>query len=68
MAEHEKSRELLTEQSYFFSFDPGEGRWYVVTPGSGGLRALRVINDDDAAMIAEDLVMPFGDEVETSIN
>jgi hypothetical protein len=43
----------VNERSYFLTFNPNEGRWYVLTPSFGHLQAIRVINDDDAAATVE---------------
>lgn len=51
----------LSEQSYLLSFDSKEDRWYLVTPGDGGLKAIRVINDEDATSTS-DLLVPSAAE------
>ena len=40
----------VNEHSFLLTFNEAEGRWYLVTPTFGHLQAIRVINDDDAAM------------------
>ena len=43
----------VNEHSYLLTFNHQEGRWYVLTPNFGHMQAVRVINDDDAAMTVD---------------
>jgi hypothetical protein len=43
----------VNEHSFLLTFNEAEGRWYLVTPTFGHLQAIRVINDDDAAMTVD---------------
>jgi len=42
-----------TEISYLLTFNHRERRWYVLTPNFGQMQAVRVINDDDAAVTVD---------------
>jgi len=55
----------VNEQNYFLTFNPSEGRWYVLTHNFGHMQSVRVINDDDAAMTVE---VTMGGEGPTTIN
>ena len=43
----------VNEHSYLLTFNHAEGRWYVLTPNFGHMQAVRVINDDDAAVTVD---------------
>jgi hypothetical protein len=48
-------------QSYVLSFNPNEGRWYLLTPGiDGRVKAIPVL--DDAAGFMPSIVVPMGEE------
>ena len=54
-------------QSYVLSFNPKEGRWYLLTPLSdGSVKAIPVI--DDAAGFVPNIVVPMGDEGPAIVN
>ena len=58
----------VNNQSYLLSFNPGDGRWYLLTPSiTGGVRAIPVINDDEMGFVAN-TVVPVGDAGAASIN
>jgi hypothetical protein len=55
-------------QSYLLSFNPNEGRWYLLTPNlTGGVKAIPVLSDDEIGMTFN-LVVPSGDEGQASTN
>ena len=55
-------------QSYLLSFNPYEGRWYLLTPNlTGGVKAIPVLSDDEIGMTFN-LVVPSGDEGQASTN
>jgi hypothetical protein len=55
-------------RSYLLSFNPSDGRWYLLTPGSDGrVKAIPVISDNEIGMTFN-LVVPSGDEGQASIN
>ena len=43
----------MNEHSFLLTFNEAERRWYLVTPTHGHLQAIRVINDDDAAVTVD---------------
>jgi hypothetical protein len=50
------------------SFNPEEGRWYLLTPDfSGRVKAIPVISDNEIGMTFN-LVVPSGDEGQPIIN
>jgi hypothetical protein len=54
-------------QSYVLSFNPNEGRWYLLTPGiDGRVKAIPVL--DDAAGFMPNFVVPTGDEGQAVVN
>jgi hypothetical protein len=54
-------------QSYLLSFNPGEGRWYLLTPGiDGRVKAIPVL--DDAVGFMPNIVVPVGDEGQAAVN
>ena len=54
-------------QSYLLSFNPNEGRWYLLTPGiDGRVKAIDVI--DDAAGFVPNIVVSVGDEGPAVVN
>jgi hypothetical protein len=49
------------------SFNPAEGRWYLLTPGiDGRVKAIPVL--DDAAGFMRNIVVPLGDEGQAVVN
>ena len=66
-----KGRNLRFEvkgQSYLLSFNPNEGRWYLLTPRiDGGVKAIPVLSDAEIGMTFN-LVVPSGDEGQASVN
>ncbi len=57
----------VNNQSYMFSFNRQDGRWYLLTPGPGGrVRAIPVIHDDAGFVPA--VVIPVGDGGQASVN
>jgi hypothetical protein len=55
-------------QSYLLSFNPDEGRWYLLTPGiDGRVKAIPVRSDEEIG-ITFNLVVPSGDEGQASVN
>jgi hypothetical protein len=42
------------------SFNRDDGRWYVLTPSFGAVKAIPVINDDEIGFVAN-VVVPVGD-------
>jgi len=54
-------------QSYLLSFNPNEGRWYLLTPGiDGRVKAIPVL--DDAAGFTPNIVVPMGGEGPAIVN
>jgi hypothetical protein len=51
------------EHSFLLTFNEAEGRWYLVTPTFGHLQAVRVINDDDAAMTVDVIMNAEGQAI-----
>jgi len=66
----EVGKELRFEvngQSYLLSFNPNEGRWYLLTPGiDGRVKAIPVI--DDAEGFMPNMIVPMGDEGPAVVN
>lgn len=49
------------------SFNPNEGRWYLLTPGiDGRVKAMPVLNDSDIGVTFA--VIPTGDEGQAIVN
>ncbi|MFZ0707005.1 MAG: hypothetical protein WAM71_15460, partial [Candidatus Korobacteraceae bacterium] len=62
-----KLRFDVNGQSYVLSFNPNEGRWYLLTPSiDGRVKAIPVI--DDAAGFIPNIVVPMGDEGPAVVN
>jgi len=58
----------VNNQSYLLSFNPGDGRWYLLTPSiTVGIRAIPVINDDELGFVAN-IVVPVGNAGTASLN
>ena len=54
-------------QSYMLSFNPNEGRWYLLTPGvDGRIKAIPVLNDE--AGFVPNMVVPVGDGGQAIVN
>jgi hypothetical protein len=54
-------------QSYLLSFNPNEGRWYLLTPGiDGRVKAISVL--DDVAGFIPNVIVPMGDEGPAVVN
>jgi hypothetical protein len=54
-------------QSYVLSFNPNEGRWYLLTPGiDGRVKAIPVL--EDAAGFIPNIIVPMGDEGPAVVN
>ena len=50
------------------SFNREDGRWYLLTSGTGGrMKAIPVINDDEVGFVPN-VVIPVGDGEQASIN
>jgi hypothetical protein len=49
------------------SFNRDDGRWYLLTPSFGAVKAIPVINDDELGFIAN-VVVPVGDAGAANIN
>ena len=63
----EKVRFDVNGLSYLLSFNPNEGRWYLLTPGIGGrVKAIPVL--DDAEGFVPNIVVPVGDEGQAVVN
>jgi hypothetical protein len=55
-------------QSYLLSFNPKEGRWYLLTPGANGqVKAIPVLSDAEIGATFK-LVVPSGDEGHAVVN
>ena len=54
-------------QSYRLSFKPDDGRWYLLTPSFGGVKAIPVVNDD-SILAAANVVVPIGDAGAANLN
>ncbi len=49
------------------SFNPNEGRWYLLTPGvDGRIKAIPVLNDE--AGFVPNMVVPVSDEGQAVVN
>jgi len=55
----------MNEHSFLLTFNEAERRWYLVTPNHGRLKAIRVINDDDAVATVD---VDMNGEAPTIIN
>jgi len=49
------------------SFNSEDGRWYLLTPNFGAVKAIPVINDDVIGFV-ENVVFPIGDAGQAIIN
>ena len=49
------------------SFNSEEGRWYLLTPRFGAVKAIPVINDDELGFVAN-VVVPMGNSGQAGIN
>jgi hypothetical protein len=49
------------------SFNRDDGRWYLLTPSFGAVKAIPVINDDEIGFVAN-VVVPVGDAGAAIIN
>jgi protease II len=64
----DKLRFEVNNHSYMLSFNSEDGRWYLVTAGTGGrMKAIPVINDDELGFVPT-MVVPVGDGGQASIN
>jgi hypothetical protein len=53
-------------QSYMLAFNAGDGRWYLLTPSIGAVRAIPVLSDE-FGFVAHN-VIPMGDPGQAGIN
>lgn len=56
------------DQMYVLHFNTEKERWFLITEKvTGGMKAIPVINDDDASF-TPNVVMPIGGEGQASVN